>query len=192
VVKAIKAGRLPRALRVIDGRRFVDAEIGVVEWSSSRLRDRTDAPDPRPMPSELVEAPVPDYRPSSATRQVGGHVEAETAPPQVGGEVDELAATRTDQAAEELETPREASARLKLAQARLAELRYAAEIRELLPAREVVAGWSAVLGQIRSAVEAVPGRLRELCPETPEGSLVRVRELLREALESAADWRPEA
>lgn len=84
---------------------------------------------------------------------------------------------------------RAANARARVASARLAELRYATEVRQLVPLDEAVETWGRALSQIRALVMAVPSQLRHACPEgTPALQIIdRAEAMLRDALTRASE-----
>lgn len=85
--------------------------------------------------------------------------------------------------------PDAASERLRLltAQADSAEMKAAAQRRELVPAADVEREWSGLLRLVRSGILAVPSRLRQVLPHLAASDVEAIDAELRRALEELAD-----
>jgi phage terminase Nu1 subunit (DNA packaging protein) len=81
----------------------------------------------------------------------------------------------------------DAAMREKNARADLVELEYRMKIGELVPARAVEGAWSEMVTQMRTAVLAVPSKVKTLIPHLTRQELAQLNDLLAQALEALAD-----
>jgi phage terminase Nu1 subunit (DNA packaging protein) len=71
-------------------------------------------------------------------------------------------------------------------QAKLLDLELKEKQRELLPAREVETEWSKLVVAFRTRILAVPSKIRSTMPDATPAVVIRIEELIREALEELA------
>ena len=133
----------------------------------------------RPGRTEDAKAPPPRVKP--APKAVEPHPEpvaSPEAPPTDDGEGD---GADPDYSREK--------ARLAKEQADAQAMRNAATRREMLDAGEVVQRWSAIVSGARSALLAVPKRLRDVLPDLSPSDLAKIDAEIRRALMSLGDGR---
>lgn len=93
---------------------------------------------------------------------------------------------RTDRVSEPMNIAEGAEAQ-KFWQAKLAELKFRKEAKELVQASEVEAEWAKLLGEVRSKLLGVPTRVKQAAPHLTVADVVLVESLIREALLSVGE-----
>jgi len=165
VSRAIARGRLNKSITRDDkGRPWVtDVALADLEWAQNT--DYTKAP-------------------TYVKEREAARAEALSAPALTVAEPDDATPE-----VEELEpaTISDATARLKSAQADLAELKFKEAAKELVPASVVESRMSNVFAQCRTRLLALPSRARQTLPHLTASDLIALEAIVREALESLAE-----
>lgn len=184
---AVKKQRLVKSVVWIDGKpKITDFTLADQEWDANTdlsraptyVKERTEGgPSPAPVSTLSTEAvstaPVSTERPSDAKAASSDKPAAEKEKKKAG-------AARPGTMAYEAAREKQASANLK-------ELEYAIKAGQLLPADEIEAEWTSRVTQVRTALLAMPSKLKGLLPELTHAQLAVIDEQLRTTLEQLAD-----